>query len=924
MKKITTRILACALTVLMIIPTLAFIAVNADESTPATVSFTSPAIPCNTGEKISLSDYSIQMTKDGEFTDNITWSSNDIEIKDGCVTPASVGVYTLTATSANTTKNIYLVAKAPEDTEYVLYSANFDDAEKAKSEISVIVCESAASWTVENGKLVLDASAKTGVDVTLAFPAFLGDFGDYNISSDMTMTKAVNEKRWTSMVFRMQSNTNLYYQMAIRSNATLSNGVELAQHVSSDWNVTHTASYKEALSSSKTYHIEAQVTGSRVGLFIENDCYIYSDTSNAHLLGRVGVSANACRVEYDNFKVTLSDGNINSQKESLYADIAENASNITLSPSVLVNGNVNALASEAEKGAASAVFTVKDTTLALEGGKNVSDVLDAFFGKMIPIFKVETTEVAQSLAKLLKEKSYPDAFVLSSNVEALNAARNAYNLMYGMLDLRKSNETNAEKIAQSANEAQCRAVLLAQSKAPRALVEGIQECFISVFVECTDATNASHVGAIVSGANGILTSDPASLCECFTKFFDKNSIVRSVNIIAHRGLPVKYQENSIAGSIAAYEAGATMIENDVRLTKDGVVVVMHDSTIDRTTSGSGSVAAMTYEQISQYVLNGETGLATQKIPTLEDYFKEFKGKDVKLIVEIKSTEPALITAIKALIDQYDILDQVNFIAFDKTQIARIKQQIPGASCGYLNSSMTVVALESAYYAGEILETVQPQNSTFNPSYKKGMGESIMEQLNHRGLTVWPYTLNAKDAFDEFFLFGISGITTNYSDWVTNVVKTLTAPTSLEANIGEGVALEITQTTYGRKTSAAQNVFMVSLDGSDAVKYENGKFVASAAGTYSVMFGIKSASASGKETHLYTEVLTFTVKDPNAPEDTDTTTSATVCPTTPPTDTTDAPTSAKKGCGGVNAIALLAVTVSALGTAITVVITKKSR
>ena len=205
-----------------------------------------------------------------------------------------------------------------------------------------------------------------------------------------------------------------------------------------------------------------------------------------------------------------------------------------------------------------------------------------------------------------------------------------------------------------------------------------------------------------------------------------------------------------------------------------------------------------------------------------------------------------------------------------------------------------------------------------------MGGAIMEQLNHRGLTVWPYTINAKDKFDEFFLFGISGITTNYTDWVTNVAKTLTAPVSLEASIGEGVDVDITKTTYGRKTSKVQNAFMVSLDGSDAVKYENGKLTASKAGTYAVMFGIKSTSASGIETHLYTEVLTFTVKDPNAPEDTDTTTSATVCPTTPPTDTTDAPTSAKKGCGGVNAIALLAVTVSSLGTAITVVITKKSR
>ena len=116
MKKTAIRILAAVLTALMIVPVFAAFATGAEESTPATVSFTSPAIPCNTGEKISLSDYSIQMTKGGEFTDNISWSSNDITISDGCVTPTSVGVYTLTATSGNTVKNIYLVAKAPEDT----------------------------------------------------------------------------------------------------------------------------------------------------------------------------------------------------------------------------------------------------------------------------------------------------------------------------------------------------------------------------------------------------------------------------------------------------------------------------------------------------------------------------------------------------------------------------------------------------------------------------------------------------------------------------------------------------------------------------------------------------------------------------------------------------------------------------------------
>lgn len=922
MKRNVIRIISAILIALMIVPCFACITVNADESAPATVSFSSPAIPCNTGDKISLSDYSVQMTKGGEFTDSISWSSSEIEIKDGSVTPTEVGVYTLKAKSGSTEKSIYLVVKAPEDAEYVLYESDFSDVEKAKSEISVITCESGASWNVTDGKLVLDASSKTGLDVALAFPAFLGDFGDYNISSELKMTSAVNEKRWASMMFRVQKNTDLYYQMAVRSNAKLDNGIELAEHTSSGWNVTHTAAYTEKLSATKSYKLEAQVSENQVGLFINDSCFIYSNTSDVHATGRVGVRVNACRAEYDNFKVTLSDGNINAKRETSYADIKNNDSNITLAPSIVVNGSVSALASEASKGAASAIFTVKDTSLSLDGGKNVTDVLDAFFGKMIPVFRTESKDVAVAIAQLLKQKSYPDAFVLSSNAEALNAARNTYPLMYGMLDLRDSNETDGTKIAKAANESQCRVVLLSQSKAPRALVQEIQECFVTVFVECADTTDTSHVGAIVSGANGILTEAPDSLAACFTKFFNKNSIVRSVNIIAHRGLPTKYQENSIAGSVAAYEAGATMIENDVRLTKDGVVVVMHDSTIDRTTSGSGSVASMTYAEISQYVLDGEAGLPTQPIPTLEDYFKEFKGKDVKIIVEIKSEEAALITAIAALVEKYDILDQVNFITFKSSQIYQIKTKMPGASCGYLNSSMTVIDLEDAYSAGQILTSVQPHNATFNPTYKKGMGKAIMEQINHRGLSVWPYTLNTKDKFDEFFLFGISGITTNYTDWITNVPKTLTAPVSLDAKIGEGVAVDVTQTTYGRKTSAVNNAFMVSLDGKTDLRYENGKLVSDVAGEYAVMFGIKTKSASGEEIHLYTEPLTLKVTDPNAAEGTQDTTSKTICATTPPSDTGDTEP-AKKSCGGLGVTVFLAATVTSLGTAITVV-TKKSR
>lgn len=89
---------------------------------------------------------------------------------------------------------------------------------------------------------------------------------------------------------------------------------------------------------------------------------------------------------------------------------------------------------------------------------------------------------------------------------------------------------------------------------------------------------------------------------------------------AHRGLSTDYPENTLVAMAAARRAGYDSVEIDPRITSDGVVVLCHDTTIDRTSNGSGTISAMTYAQVAQYDFGGwfSAEFAGTKIPTAEE------------------------------------------------------------------------------------------------------------------------------------------------------------------------------------------------------------------------------------------------------------------------------------------------------------------
>ena len=105
-------------------------------------------------------------------------------------------------------------------------------------------------------------------------------------------------------------------------------------------------------------------------------------------------------------------------------------------------------------------------------------------------------------------------------------------------------------------------------------------------------------------------------------------------VIGHRGSPRAAPENTMASFEAALKGGADWLETDVQTTRDGVPVLMHDSTVDRVTDGKGAVADLTAAQISALRVTVGPG-GPQPVPTLEQLLTRLAGTRTRLLMEIK-------------------------------------------------------------------------------------------------------------------------------------------------------------------------------------------------------------------------------------------------------------------------------------------------
>lgn len=163
------------------------------------------------------------------------------------------------------------------------------------------------------------------------------------------------------------------------------------------------------------------------------------------------------------------------------------------------------------------------------------------------------------------------------------------------------------------------------------------------------------------------------------KYFD----TAKPRLFAHRGASGILPENTLAAFRRGLADGADLLELDVHATRDGVVVVIHDADVDRTTSGTGPVGEFSLERLRS--LDAGAGFEApggdrphlgrgHVIPTLKEVLEEFPG--TPLNVEIKQREPDIEQLVLAVIDEAAARDRVVLAAEEHEIMCRIRQAAP--------------------------------------------------------------------------------------------------------------------------------------------------------------------------------------------------------------------------------------------------------
>lgn len=221
-------------------------------------------------------------------------------------------------------------------------------------------------------------------------------------------------------------------------------------------------------------------------------------------------------------------------------------------------------------------------------------------------------------------------------------------------------------------------------------------------------------------------------------------------VMAHRGDSVDAPENTLPAFQAAIDHGADAAEMDVQMTKDGTIVVMHDSSIDRTSTGSGNIWEVTYDEIKD-LDNGSffsPDFSDTRIPTLDQVIKLCKGK-LYLNIEIKRTghddgiEQKVIDIIKG--NQFQ--GQCDITSMDYNTLVTVKNIDPTIKTVYT----TTVAL------GNVEDLKASDAFSVEGTF---VNQSFMRSMRQNGKEVYVWTINDEGEMQTMINMGVNAIITN--------------------------------------------------------------------------------------------------------------------------------------------------------------------
>jgi len=234
-------------------------------------------------------------------------------------------------------------------------------------------------------------------------------------------------------------------------------------------------------------------------------------------------------------------------------------------------------------------------------------------------------------------------------------------------------------------------------------------------------------------------------------------------IIAHRGASAYAPENTLSAFEKAIEMQATVIEMDVHQTRDSVLVVMHDETVDRTTNGTGRIKDLLYAEVKKLVICSPLSRATEHPPSLEEVLNTIGGR-AQLLIEIKRGSdyyPGIEKRVVELIRRCQAESWANTIhSFEKQTLLNVAR----ADSHVRLQKLIVFQLPLVSFSfDKHFEKDDFKSWKGVNVYYRFCSRRLVRHVHRLGKTVYVWTVNSPRKARRYKRRGVDGIITNYPD-----------------------------------------------------------------------------------------------------------------------------------------------------------------
>ncbi|EOS54525.1 glycerophosphodiester phosphodiesterase [Paenibacillus barengoltzii] len=227
---------------------------------------------------------------------------------------------------------------------------------------------------------------------------------------------------------------------------------------------------------------------------------------------------------------------------------------------------------------------------------------------------------------------------------------------------------------------------------------------------------------------------------------------------AHRGAAGYYPENTMLAFAKALELGATGIETDVQMTRDGELVLIHDETLQRTAGTPEWVKDLTLTEIKQREAGSwfREEFAGERIPTLEELLDLVRNTDTIVNLELKTgvvLYPGIEQKVLDTVRRFGLSERIIISSFNHYSLVECKKLAPDIRTG-------ILYMEGLYEPWDYAKRV---GADALHAYQYALTPELVAEAKANGVVYHPFTVNDTKLMQALIAAGVAGIITDYPD-----------------------------------------------------------------------------------------------------------------------------------------------------------------